>query len=191
MKKIILFIVLIAASVGVFGQNVFKYEVQANGGIRVGGATHVKIDTIESRDGIYYEVYMNGDTGTSYVPHAQREEYELIELDSALIDIYTPLSTSNIVAVTGITVGVLSEIMYYNGDSAIDISANPQIVNGTPGQMITIIGSSDVNTLKLDDGTGLQLNGAASCTLGIGDTITLIYIAGTINDWIELSRTNN
>lgn len=56
------------------------------------------------------------------------------------------------------------------------------------GQIITIIGSSDSNTLTLDDGTGLRLTG--QCVLGISDNITLLY-EGTIGDWIEISRSNN
>ena len=82
----------------------------------------------------------------------------------------TPLNTGNIVAGTGIT-AMLSKVMYYNGASAIDISASPQIVDGTTGQIIKIVGSSDANTLTLDDGDGLAL----SCTvcLGMRDVINL------------------
>lgn len=71
---------------------------------------------------------------------------------------YPPLSTGDLVAATGITYAYLARIIYYSGGSAIDISANPQIAAGYPGQVITIIGSSDTNTLTLDDGTGLNLS---------------------------------
>jgi hypothetical protein len=100
------------------------------------------------------------------------------------------LNTGTITDATGITVAMLSEFMYYNEGAATDISANPQIVDGRNGQKITIIGSSDTNTLTLDDGNGLQLAGAAQCVLGAGDTITLIYSSG-LDIWVEVSRSNN
>lgn len=99
-----------------------------------------------------------------------------------------PRSTGTVVAGTGITAAMLSRFMYFNTASAIDITADPQIANGTSGQIITIIGSSDTNTLTLDDTTGLRLTG--QMVLGIGDNITLFY-EGTIGDWIEISRSNN
>lgn len=99
-----------------------------------------------------------------------------------------PRSTGTVVAGTGITATMLSRFMYFNTASAIDITADPQIANGTSGQLITIVGSSDTNTLTLDDSAGLRLTG--QMVLGIGDNITLFY-EGTIGDWIEISRSNN
>jgi len=99
-----------------------------------------------------------------------------------------PRSTGTVVAGTGITATMLSRFIYFNTAAAIDITADPQIANGTSGQIITIIGSSDTNTLTLDDAAGLRLTG--QMVLGIGDNITLFY-EGTIGDWIEISRSNN
>ena len=99
-----------------------------------------------------------------------------------------PVATGTVVAGTGITAAMLSRFMYFNTAAAIDITADPQIANGTSGQLITIIGSSDTNTLTLNDATGLRLTG--QMVLGIGDNITLLY-EGTIGDWIEISRSNN
>ncbi|MFA5153947.1 MAG: hypothetical protein WC554_15455, partial [Clostridia bacterium] len=61
--------------------------------------------------------------------------------------VYTPTNTGDVVAGTGITKAMLNATIIYNGSSAIDISANPQIVAGTNGQRIMIIGTSDTNTL--------------------------------------------
>ena len=83
---------------------------------------------------------------------------------------------------------MLNPQMVYSGSSAVDISANPQIADGYDGQEITIIGSSDTNTLTLDDGDGLILSG--QCVLGVGDAITLTYNK-TFDYWIEISRSNN
>lgn len=99
-----------------------------------------------------------------------------------------PVATGTVVAGTGITAAMLSRFMYFNTASAINITSDPQIANGTSGQIITIIGSSDTNTLTLDDSAGLRLTG--QMVLGVGDNITLLY-EGTIGDWIEISRSNN
>jgi len=97
-------------------------------------------------------------------------------------------NTGNIVAGTGITAAMLWENILYTGSSAIDITANPQIAPGYNGQRITIVGSSDTNTLTLDDGSGLLLSG--QCVLGVGDAITLIFNKA-FNYWIEVSKSNN
>jgi len=105
--------------------------------------------------------------------------------------VHKPKSTGNVVAETGITAAMLSRIMIYNGDSAIDITADLQIPAGLNGQVITIIGSSNTNTLKLDDDDAdgkLDLN--ATITLGDHDSITLLYI-GDDSTWIEIGRSNN
>lgn len=101
---------------------------------------------------------------------------------------YPARPTGTVSAATGITAAMLSRMIYFNTAAAINITANPQIANGANGQIITIIGSSDTNTLTLDDTDGLRLTG--QCILGIGDNITLLY-EGTIGDWIEISRSNN
>lgn len=50
MKKILIVLILLIGVV-TYGQNTFKYEIRANGGIRVGGATNQKIDSITRQDG--------------------------------------------------------------------------------------------------------------------------------------------
>lgn len=73
---------------------------------------------------------------------------------------------------------------------AIDITADPQIIDGVDGQVIVLIGTDDTETLTLEDGTGLQLAGGSSFVMGIGDIITLIYCAW-LDLWVEISRSNN
>lgn len=66
------------------------------------------------------------------------------------------------VTTAGITpagVGV-QKIFVQGSGGAIDVTANPQIAAGTTvGQELILIGCSDTNTLKLEHGTGLDLNG--------------------------------
>lgn len=105
-------------------------------------------------------------------------------------------STGDIGAGTGITNVMLARNMYYNGNAAIDITSDLQIYTNhathpsKDGTVITIIGSSDVNTLKLDDGAGLQLAGGVSFTLGAGDVISLVYVQA-LTLWVELFRSDN
>ena len=104
--------------------------------------------------------------------------------------IHTPDNTGDVVAGTGITLAMLSGDMRYNGSGAIDITANPQFVAGADGQVIKIIGLSDANTLTLDDGTGLQLAGAAQMVLGRGDVISFTYVT-SLSVWVENYRSDN
>ncbi len=98
----------------------------------------------------------------------------------------TRASPGNITT-SGITpLGVSKEIIFVQGSGgAIDITANPQIVTSgsTLGDELTLIGRSDTNTLTLDHGTGLDLNG--QCILKAGSIIRLIF-DGT--NWAEVSR---
>ena len=71
-------------------------------------------------------------------------------------------SPTLVVAANGITpAGVGEQVIFVAGTGGVDISANPQIAAGTQvGQKLTIIGTSDTDTVTLDDGTGLSQNGS-------------------------------
>lgn len=112
-------------------------------------------------------------------------------VDAQVIDPYGGVSY-NVINTGGLGTSIASDnlarIIYYNGGAAVDLSDNPQIAAGRNGQIITIIGSSDTNTLTLDDGTGLFLS--AQFVMGAGDSITLVYSTG-LGGWVETSRSNN
>lgn len=106
-----------------------------------------------------------------------------------------PLVTGTYAAPTAITAGVgvtptntsFEEIQYVEGDGgAVDITANPQIVAGTTeGQKLELVGTSDVNTLKLDNGNGLRLNGP--CILTDYGSIVLVW-SSSESVWRERTR---
>lgn len=102
--------------------------------------------------------------------------------------------------------------MYIVGDGGpIDITSVPQIVDGLQGDILTITGTSDTNTITFEDTAGTALIGGLSATLGDGDSITFVYNAdftttiggwgisqwgqtgygfgGTNEAWVEVSRT--
>ncbi len=102
-----------------------------------------------------------------------------------------PSSTTSTAITAGGGVTVTNTVMRISGSGgAVDITANPQVVAGIDGQVVMLIGTSDTNTVKFDDATGLQLAGAVSFTMGIGDTLTLMY-DGTNSVWSELGRSDN
>jgi hypothetical protein len=99
-------------------------------------------------------------------------------------------NTGNIDGAVGITAAMLeNDILYYNGDSAIDITANPAIPDSYDGHQIIIIGSSNTNTLKFNNGNNLRLINGTAVTLGIGDSIVFIYIA-SIGTWQQIIGAN-
>ena len=98
----------------------------------------------------------------------------------------TKASPDAITAAGGITAAaVLDQIIFVEGDGgAIDITASPQISAGTKvGQRMLVIGTSDSNTVQLDDGDGLDINGA--CELTSNQSIDLMWDGTT---WFEVSR---
>lgn len=70
---------------------------------------------------------------------------------------------------------------------AVDISSNPQIVSSQDSDRLTLQGTSDTDTIKLDDGAGLALFKGNSFTLKNGYSITLVYNSST-GLWQETSR---
>jgi len=73
---------------------------------------------------------------------------------------------------------------------AVDLTSDPQVLAGSfDGQPLVIVGTSDTDTVKLDNGTGLALVGTASITLGKGDSLALRWdLADTT--WREEYRAN-
>ncbi len=112
---------------------------------------------------------------------------------SAGIDTQAPLvvgskgTPQNIVDTTGIEFTGLFNKNYWfiqGSGGAVNISASPRIAAGTnAGQRLVLIGCSDTNTVTLQDGNGLLLNGPI--TLINGSIIELLW-DGLV--WVELYR---
>ena len=107
------------------------------------------------------------------------------------IEVYSPAGAANlIVAGTGITDITKTYSKIQGSGGAVDITADPQMVDGADGQIVYLKGDSDTNTVTIDDGAGFQLAGAASFVMGKGDILTVIYDS-TDDLWIEISRSDN
>jgi len=114
-------------------------------------------------------------------------------IDNATISIegvsFAPPINIGHVPVTGITADQLHSATQLTMTSPINITTNPQIVAGYQGQLINIIGNSDINTLTLETGNGLSLDvSKGPMVLTNNDVITLMY---RVNTWIEISRSTN
>lgn len=102
----------------------------------------------------------------------------------------------DIAAITGITGDMLYGIIRVQGSGgAVTISTTPNIVDGINGQIITIIGQSDINTLTIQDenilpNSGVILAGSSNITLGQYDTLQLVFDANA-DKWIQISQSNN
>lgn len=67
---------------------------------------------------------------------------------------------------------------------AVTVTANPQIAAGSlVGQRLTLISESATNTVKIQDGTGLSLNGA-----WVGGLSSVINLVWDGSNWVEESR---
>jgi hypothetical protein len=67
---------------------------------------------------------------------------------------------------------------------AVTVTANPQIsAGGTVSQQLKLVGRSDVNTLTLQDGTGLSLKGT---WVGGADSVLELFWDGSV--WVEDGR---
>jgi len=83
----------------------------------------------------------------------------------------------------------LMRVVGADADAVLDTS--PAIADGSyDGQLVTIQGTADGNTVTIVDNVNTQLNGTASVTLGAGDVIMLQWDSAASN-WLEITRSNN
>jgi len=75
------------------------------------------------------------------------------------------------------------QLLPVTGDAAAVTAADIVATAGLNGDELIIIGGSDTNTVTIVSATNTVLNG--SCTLGLGDVLTLIFLS---SKWYEKSR---
>lgn len=77
-----------------------------------------------------------------------------------------------------------SFVMYVVGIPT-TVTANPQIVSGQQGTLLTLVGTSDTNYVIIKTGNGTDLT--SQMTLKNGNTLSLVYNT-TSSRWCETSR---
>lgn len=78
------------------------------------------------------------------------------------------------------------QVCWVKGTGGVTVTANPRIgVTTKQNSVLILIGTSDVDYVRLENGNGLVLNGWVE--LGYGKSITLVHdvISGF---WVEVSR---
>jgi len=73
-KRFLVLIIILFAGISLYSQNIFNYPIHANGGLRVGGNTKVKVDSLSS-DGTDIKFYNTNDTLNPYIPYANRTSF--------------------------------------------------------------------------------------------------------------------
>lgn len=100
-------------------------------------------------------------------------------------------SPSSITAAGGVSFSGTNSINYtfiVGSPGAVTVSASPQVAAGSVnGQLLTLVGTSATNTVKLSDGTGLALNGP--WTGALSSSLTMMWDNGA-SVWREISRNN-
>lgn len=125
------------------------------------------------------------ETGTVPDPETPSADADLVTL-GYLKDVTTLAVTAGAGVI--ITTDVWDQMVRVSGSGgAVTVTANPRIVAGTiDGQRLRLLGTSDSNTVTLDVGNGLEMNGY----IIIKDNVMIEFTWDDTNSvWVELSRT--
>ena len=103
--------------------------------------------------------------------------------------VYSVSSVIDIVAANGLT-SITDPIMRVQSSTAGDalVTANPQIVSGSEGEYLTVVGNDDTKTVTFTTGNGLKLDNGQNFTLGFNDILELLFVNSL---WTEVSRKDN
>jgi len=137
----------------------------------------------------FYDIYVKSTDGKAYKKDSAGLESQLG--GGALVVTGTPSAGTTVTAAGGISFTFSSgerQLLYLIGDTTVgtDITANPQIAATTSTAYnleLWLYGTSDTNTILLEDGNGLSLNG--SITLGDKSILQLLWNGTT---WVETGR---
>lgn len=131
-------------------------------------------------------------SGAEVVTGDRSEYYILVKTldDSDMVNVSGSLASPNTIQAA---FGIGFTGSYWHNDwyvvsngGAISLSANPQIQAGSRvGQRLDLIGTSDTDSVQLNHGTGLVLNGP--CILKSGSVLMLRW-DGT--NWVERGRSD-
>lgn len=115
---------------------------------------------------------------------------------TASAGVFTPSGAVQTLAAGNAVSPNAGKVRVAGSGGAVIITATPSITNpGVDGQRLLIMGTSDANTVELQDistlgGSNLNLAGNANVVLGAGDILDLIWDS-TVPGWFEVSRSLN
>jgi hypothetical protein len=173
------------------------YIRSADNGAGNSGAISIKSGTASGTRGLVevdgYQVTIDSDTTIDVTANGLTMATPVLFSS----DIYLAPSTDNayLTTATIVPTGVVMRVKA-GGAGARTLISVPTIADGSyDGQILILQGLDDTTTLTLQDesnlaDSALQLGGGLDCTLGAGDTLTLIWDDGDDN-WYEISRSDN
>jgi hypothetical protein len=135
------------------------------------------------REGSY--LIFNTLDASSYIAFDPESGADEVTISNGQFDLTNSVLTySNLNFSTATPDGAIHNILTYTGSSTTTVT---DIQNPKTGTVYIIIGTSNTNTVTINDGGNFNLS--ANWTGGLDDTIT-IFVQGD-NDYIELSRSDN
>jgi len=104
--------------------------------------------------------------------------------------VYLPSADQSVADDASITcTDTITRVVGADIDAVLD--ANPAIKDGTEdGQFCILQGTADGNLVTVHDAVNTALQGGVAFSLGIGDTLTVIWDAGE-SLWMEVGRSDN
>ena len=106
---------------------------------------------------------------------------------AAVLGGLTTMGTTTNTALSNGTLVPVSSYVVLNASSPVSLNAITAIADGAPpGTLLILRGTSDVNTVTINDNANTALG--ANRVLGLNDTLTLVYNGDV---WVELAYANN
>lgn len=105
--------------------------------------------------------------------------------------VFTPTGDQSLAADAALSCGGAGVVRIVGNGGAVVLSAAPSVSDGvSDGQVCIIQGTSDANTVQVNDNTNIQLAGGVNFVMGQGDTLMVHWDSGD-SDWYEISRSDN
>ena len=98
------------------------------------------------------------------------------------------LSVASVTGTAGGTITPTCNLLILSAAGPVTLSNSLPLANRTTGMpnLVAIVGTSDTNTITIEDGGNIKLNG--DIVIGQGDTLLLVWDNTSL--WVELSRNN-
>lgn len=118
----------------------------------------------------------------------------VVDFTSTGDTVFTPSSNQVLLAASAISVNA-SIVQVSGSGGAVTLTSVPTIAAGTDGQILIIVGTSDTNTVEIQDedalaGSNLELTGGNNFIFGARDIMMLVFNSASAK-WIEMTRSSN
>lgn len=186
MKKLLITILFMLAAIGAYGQNKFKYPINANGGLRVGGDDHDLIDSVKIVTGTI-TIYIGGVGYSASVDTTSLSDRINLKLNiSDTSDMLNPYALLSEVGTGDISASDTSDMLTpyireaevsstYSNKALSNLSSvaiNTHLLPGTDGAVNLGSAAKQFGDVKLDSAKSITWNGTESITHSDG-TLTV------------------